>query len=603
MHVAFRNPLASLLRTAAVLALVLPSASSGDSGVVLRLALESSAAPSDTALRFTVELENGSSDLLEQVDLTLDLLDVGGLSALGSFTIGEPMLDGIGAVDGHPIHANLAPGATASATYSLTPLASAVPLGTATRYTLTGSLDAELEGSPLTRAFSSQALTVQPTPRLELELLWPSVSHGVWSTTAGIFEEQEPFSIAAVIRNTGAGSAPGLSWISKGPSYAPDPLGAPLASEVLDLELDGTPTSGGFSLPASQLGDLAPGAERRILWTAGANHEATLTGFPGSLFVDGVLVAPASVTNEALVHAALAFESVAGPLDDGIVDWLVDEDAVPAPIDILTGVSFTEFPSVIRSSEGSDLSLIPHVSPAMGSPPSPGNLMSAATITVPGPGWHYLRFNDPGGFLYELAGVTRTQKALHLGGLEVGGPGDVSRVWTTARPIDLTGDGIPDLVRREVHIADFVPTAGVWEYGLSYLASGSASLAADVELLSAQVGGVQHLALDAGPAHAGEFYFLLGSLSGTQPGTPVGQTVLPLNVDGYLLQLLTNPALQALFQSVGVLDAQGRGNAQIVLPAGFAVGPGIAAHHAFFTIPLGAPITFASNAVVLFVLP
>ena len=571
--------------------------------VQLQLALSACEAPTDLSVSLSVEIENLSASLLAGISIDVDVLDASGSSALGAFTLSTPQLVGISSVDGSPIHANLAPGATATATFALTPLAAAVLGGSPAEYALTGSLSATFEGSALTRSFPLEELRVLAAPRLELELYWPELAHGVWSTTAGIFEEEEPFSLGCVVRNTGSGVASGLCLISKGPSFLPDPLGAPLASKVLELEIDGAVTAGGFALFESQLGDLAPGEEHRILWTAGANHEAMLFGFPVSLLVDDVLVMPASSTSEPLVHAALAFESVGDGLDDGRVDWLVDEPSVPAPIDTVTGASFTEFPSVFRSSEGSDLPLIAHTSPAMGAPPSPTNLMSAATITVAGPGWHYLHFDDPGGFLYELAGVTRTQKALHLGGLDVGGPGDVSRVWTTARPLDLTGDGIPDLVRRTVHIADFVPAAGVWEYGLSYLASGSASLSADTELLFAQTGGVQHLTLDAGPAHAGELFFLLGSLSGTQPGTPVGVTTLPLNVDGYLLQLLTNAAIQGLFHSIGVLDGQGRGSAQIVMPAGLAVGPGLAAHHAFFTVPISAPISFASNAVVLFVLP
>lgn len=571
--------------------------------IELHLTLASPEVQSDQPVDLTIELVNNSSDLLGSVAISLDFLDASGASFAASFDVADPQLVGIGAVDGTPIFASLPPGQSATASFAITPLSTSIVGGAPTTYSVVATLDGVVEGAAKAGLFPGQELRVLPAPKLELELYWPSAAHGDFSATTSVFEQAEPFSIAAVIKNTGAGVATGLSLASPGPVFAPDAQGAALFAEVLDLEIDGIQTAGGFGLPAGTLGDLAPGDERRILWTAASNFEGSLVGFPVNLLTGGVLFTPASLTEEPLVHAAEVFETAAGPLDDGRVDWLVDEPGVPAPLDPVTGVPFSDFPSVVRSSEGSDLSLIPDTTPVLGTPPSSANLMSTATITAGAPSWHYLRFDDPGGFLFDLAGVTRTQKALHLAGLDVGGPGDVSRVWTTARPTDLTGDGIPDFVRREVHIVDFTPTAGTWEYGLSFVESGSAALSANVEMISAAAGGTQLLTLDAGPGHAGEVYLLLGSLSGTSPGTPVDGAVLPLNVDGYFLDLLTNPALQAQFGSIGALDGQGRGTAQIAVPPGFAVGTGLAAHHAFLTLPASGPITFTSNAVVLFLLP
>jgi hypothetical protein len=584
------------------LAPALPATVPVGSGVDLHLDLADAELASDTTTTFVIELENLSANLLEAVDIDLDLVDASGTSALVDFDVALPVLVGIGDVAGSPIFASLGPGGTATASFAITPLASAAAGGTMT-YTLTGTVSGVIEGDVFATQLPGLALRVLPAPRLELELYWPALVHADWSATTGLFEVAEPFSIGAVIRNTGAAAASGLSLVSSGPSFVPDLAGAPLFAGVEALEIDGASAAGGFSLPSGVLGDLAPGAERRILWTAAANFEASLVDFPVSLFVDGVLVDAAIVADEPLVHAAETFETTGGPLDDSRVDWLVDEPSVPAPLDPVTGQMFTEFPSVVRASDGSDLVLVPETNPAMGPPPSPANLSSTATIIAGGPGWHYLRFEDPGGSFYDLAGVTRTQKALHLGGLDVGGPGDVSRVWTTARPTDLTGDGLPDIVRREVHLVDFVPVAGTWEYGLAYVESGASALSANVEVISAAQGGAQSLTLDAGPAHAGEIYLVLGSVSGTVPGTPVDLALLPLNVDGYFLDLLTNSGLQALFGTIGVLDAQGQGSAQILIPAGLGVGAGLAAHHAFITLPLAAPVSFASNAVPLFVLP
>ena len=303
------------------------------------------------------------------------------------------------------------------------------------------------------------------------------------------------------------------------------------------------------------------------------------------------------------MHAMLAVENPGGPLDDGVIDFLVDEPLISAPIDPVTGFEFESFPSILRTSGGVSLPLTGLVNGVTGPAPSKANLNSSASISSASAGWHYIRFDDPGGHTFGLVQVSRTTTAFHYTGLQVGGSGDVSAVWTTARPTDATGDGVPDFTRREVHIVDFLPGAGNYKYNLVYQETAANALSADVEFLSDATGGTQHLTLDAGVAHAGEIYLVLGSFSGTVPGTPVGNTVLPLNVDAWFLSTLTNPTLQALFGTFGLLDASGRGTAMLILPPGLVPGGGVTAHHAFVVVPTMTPIDFASNAVPLFVLP
>lgn len=553
--------------------------------------LTSVQAPLSIALSITNETPN----LLGAVDLDLAVWDAGGVDVTREFTMGTPVLTNLGALDGDPALANLAPGLSATAALTLTPSA-AVLAGT---YRIGGTLSANLEGELKVLTLTDQVLQLEAVPRLEIEVYTPTRTHGDWSSTPLVFEPAEAFSMGLVIRNTGAGPASALSLASVGPRFAPDAQGKPVFAKALALEVDGVSMPGGFGLQSGELGDLAVGAERRLLWTAEANHEATLLDLPLQLLSNGILQTPASASLHALVHATIAFEPP--NVDDGKVDWLIAAD--PAPIDPLTGQAFTEFATRVIKSDGTQAQLVTHISPALGAPPTPQNLNSAATINSAGGTWHYLRFNDPGGALYDLAQVTRVQKAVYVGGLGVGNPGDVSRVWTTARWMDVTGDGVPDLVRREVHIVDFLATAGTFEYTLGYVPGSSAALSADIQVIHAAQGGTQHLTLNAGPAHAGEIFVLAGSLSGTQPGIPIGSVVVPLNLDNYMLTLLNNPSIQALYHSIGVLNGQGMATAQVPVPPGFKVGLGIAAHHAFITLPLDKPVEFASNPVALFVLP
>ena len=116
--------------------------------------------------------------------------------------------------------------------------------------------------------------------------------------------------------------------------------------------------------------------------------------------------------------------------------------------------------------------------------------------------------------------------------------------------------------------------------------------------VSAVAGGAQDLDLDAGAGHAGETYLLLGSLSGTVPGLPLGGVTLPLNSDAYFAFTAANPGVP-IVGAVGALDGAGRSTAQVVLPAGLAFLVGLEAHHAYLTIDGTGAFAFASNASTL----
>ena len=132
------------------------------------------------------------------------------------------------------------------------------------------------------------------------------------------------------------------------------------------------------------------------------------------------------------------------------------------------------------------------------------------------------------------------------------------------------------------------------------------TLFGDVPQISITTGGTQNLFLDAGAGLAGQFYLILGSTSGTDPGLTVGQAELPLNPDPYFFLLLNNPGQPPLLGSLGFLDPLGQGGAQLVLPPG--LNPtlaGLELQHAALTLDTngdGSPI-FGSNAEPLQLVP
>jgi hypothetical protein len=128
----------------------------------------------------------------------------------------------------------------------------------------------------------------------------------------------------------------------------------------------------------------------------------------------------------------------------------------------------------------------------------------------------------------------------------------------------------------------------------------STSLISDRSTLSLLRGGTQKLTLEAGSANAGKVYLILGSASGTLPGFPLGRLQMLLNPDAYFNLLLVSPN-SLILGSVGLLDANGRGTATFVLPAGApAALAGTRLYHAFVAIkPVVTSFDFTSDPVPL----
>ena len=135
---------------------------------------------------------------------------------------------------------------------------------------------------------------------------------------------------------------------------------------------------------------------------------------------------------------------------------------------------------------------------------------------------------------------------------------------------------------------------------LSYLVP---RLSADVDSISTSTGGTQVLALVTEHKHAGRPYLVLGSTTAPGYGIPIDFVELPLGYDSYLLYTITHANQPPLFQTLGLLDASGLGQAHLALPP--ALGAPLAwtiLHHAYlvFDVPgTGGAILASNTASVL----
>lgn len=127
-----------------------------------------------------------------------------------------------------------------------------------------------------------------------------------------------------------------------------------------------------------------------------------------------------------------------------------------------------------------------------------------------------------------------------------------------------------------------------------------------VSQVSVSAGGSQPLSIWTGKDNAFLAYFVLGSLSGTTPGIPVGGEVMPLNFDSYTSFTLTNPNSPILAGSFAGLDMFGAGIASFnVPPASSPAYVGLTVHHAFVVFDPSDPdgVGMVSNAVQAEIVP
>ncbi len=165
--------------------------------------------------------------------------------------------------------------------------------------------------------------------------------------------------------------------------------------------------------------------------------------------------------------------------------------------------------------------------------------------------------------------------------------------WSLQRTSDTLVVGAP---------ASTTPTPGRVH---TFSADGAAQMSGTLVSLSNTAGGVQWLTLGTCAKHAGDFYLVLGSFSGTSPALGLGTSSLPLVPDAYTLFTFNNPNGPLLPGSLGLLDAWGRAVGAFVLPPGTPQGTvGLTLHHAYLVLDAQTlAVELASNAVPVTIVP
>ncbi|MFT5284863.1 MAG: hypothetical protein ACI8TQ_001022 [Planctomycetota bacterium] len=126
------------------------------------------------------------------------------------------------------------------------------------------------------------------------------------------------------------------------------------------------------------------------------------------------------------------------------------------------------------------------------------------------------------------------------------------------------------------------------------------TMTANNEGISVSTGGTQDWSMDFGSAHANETYLVLGSATGWNPGTVVGDVNIPLFTDAYsirVIQLANSPVFPMSF---GTLDGQGQASSAMALGPGLPPElVGITLYHATVSFSSMGELNATTNAVTM----
>jgi parallel beta-helix repeat protein len=174
--------------------------------------------------------------------------------------------------------------------------------------------------------------------------------------------------------------------------------------------------------------------------------------------------------------------------------------------------------------------------------------------------------------------------------------GDLALSWLSPCINRGTSQGAP---LKDIE-GDPRPFMGLVDMG-AYEFSGDHPLEAEVFAVSGPAGGSVEFSLRAGSANLGRQYLVLGSLSGTAPGTslPLGKAVLRLNCDDLTDALLLLTHTQVCSGFFGLLDSAGTGTARLNMPP----APGYEGTVMHFAFCLDNYFDFVSNPLAVEIVP
>ena len=401
----------------------------------VKLQIDQEAVLTRDGFKATLEVNNGTGGRLEKIGVDVKIFDENGADVTDLFGIEDPTLNGITSVDGNGV---ISAAATGTSNWIIIPTTDAAKTGP-TRYFVGGRFTYNEGGNQITIDLQPTAITVLPQPELDLKYFHERdvLSDDPYTP---LVEPAQPFTLAVLVQNNGAGEARNLRIISAQPQIIENEKGL-----LIDFKIIGTEVAGQNLEPSltANFGNILPGQIKIARWLLTSTLQGQFIDYKATFQHISPLGDPRlSLIKNVEIHELIHTVRVYGALDDGMPDFLAND--LPDKNDL---------PDTLYLSDGSIASV------ALAANAHGDGTVSRADREVqltcdPAGGWTYLLLDDPGMRDYRLARVVRSD------GVEL----PLDNCWQTDRTF-IEGGNRP-VLENKLHLLDLNSTG---QYTLYYV--------------------------------------------------------------------------------------------------------------------------------------
>ena len=376
--------------TAAANAAIDAFTAANDTGIcgAVSLKIGQQATLARSAFDASLELDNNKPNPLQNISVTLHIVDVDGNDASSLFYIASPALNGITAVDGS---GSLAANSHGTSDWTLIPTDAAAAHGIS-QYFVSGTIAYDDNGYDVSMPLLPTQITVYPNPSLHVQYFLPHDVYGDDPFTPQV-ETPQPFALGIMVTNNGPGDAGNFTITSAQPKIFDNQKGLLVDFNIVGAQVDNQPATPSLTI---DMGSIASGRTVVGAWQMTSSLDGQFISYDASYQHDSRLGGvQTSLIDSVDIHDTVHVVQPHRPGDDGNPAFLVDSQPSATDLpDTLYLANGTTAPVGVASSIGVDGPVtLDHL-----------QVQLSALMTS---GWSYIQFPDPGvGF--RLAKVVRS---------------------------------------------------------------------------------------------------------------------------------------------------------------------------------------------------
>jgi len=397
----------------------------------VRIQVDQEAVQTRQGFEATLELSNGHDNSLQGIGVDIVITDSHGLDVTDAFAIEPPRLTGISAVDGFGV---LASRTTGSAQWTIVPTTDAAKDGPM-EYFVGGTLRYNEAGSVVRTPFVPASITVHPQPELDLKYFHQRdvISDDPFTDP---IEPAEPFSLAVMVENHGAGAARNLRIESAQPKIIENEKGLLVDFEILGTKVNGHDAQRTLT---ANFGDVDPDGIAIAEWQLESSLQGLFVDYKATFeHLSGLGDERLSLIKNVEIHELIRTvdaSQVGG--DDGLPDFLVNDLQDPA-----------DLPDTLYLSDGSVAAVGVGSAVSVDAGPVLADMQVDVTANMT-TGWSYLKMDYPqsaDGNVYKLIRVERSD----------GTALPTENFWQTDRTF--IGGGQRPILEDKIHLLDYDST-------------------------------------------------------------------------------------------------------------------------------------------------